>query len=425
MRATFWAALLFHVVGVVAVTFTEKFPSPLDELAHYSYSAYVADTPALFPDFTAMRLQELDTGEWTSTANYLGHPSPYYHLMGTTVLLDPSVGPPSWPPAAWAMRWCNVVLSVAAMALILSAGLSLLLHAKQQIVFAASVVLFPPLAVMGGIVSNDNFALLGAAMVFAGFARRLQWGVSAELLIAIGLVVAGWAKLTAFLMLAGVVVFVEVFQLVSRERAMLSWRQLLLLSAMLIGAIPYLVNLLVFGSPTYLAEQYFVELAGARGITPLGFAQYTFTFLRGFLVTWSALEPANAVQILGFCLVLVLIVVGICLPLRATAERQNEVAMLCLCSGLAFLLVLPLHFYAGWSIHEKTGHLISSYARYYYPLWPGLALAVARSVSIVPSLSLADRFPLLRSDLIWIGALSLLLFSTMQFAIFVRWFSAV
>lgn len=414
------AALAFHVFGAVTMVIVTPFPAPIDELAHYSYVVETSHTGALLPFFPDMRLWDIDTGTWTDSQNYLGHPSPYYHLMA---LLADWLGPagPADAASITVLRYANAALSTVAVALILVAGMALFSGTAERVLFASAVVLFPKLAVLGGIINNDNLALVSGALAFAGLALGVgsRGGLT---MLAAGVVLAGWTKLTALLMVAIAAGTYELITVIRSGRLQLQARHALLAAALVAAAVPYVWNLMQFGSPVYSSGVLQAELLGEDNPVRLDIADYAVFFAKAFALKWAALQPANAVQMLGFAMALVLIVIGLVYAAygASTPAADDRARTLGLAYAAALLFVLPLHFWHSWRGLLITGHILESYSRYYYVLWPGLAVAFALSLPALKKCAAAMGRPRIITPSIWIVAVALLFIGTIQFVFVFR-----
>jgi hypothetical protein len=363
------AALAFHVLGAALVADLSLFPSSLDEIQHLSYLRWMAHAPALFPHFEAIPTLDDRATHWTAAPNYLNHPSPYYlALGGLDRLLGGSVA---------AMRLVNIALSGLAVAIMLRAGFTVLRTPREQAVFAAFLVLFPKMGVVAGIVSNDNAALLATAVVFAGLLRWHATGRLADAaLLAAGLALCGWTKFTVFLMAGFAVAIAELPRLkLMAVRPRLARCAVIALGAGA-GAVPTLENLARYGRPLFHPTNFFTPVAER---TAVSFADYAALFFQQMAITWSAREPARPLEMAG--LAGVLAILGLTVVLAARRARAGEPLtapwIVALGFGLALPPTLALHLWFGWQAVLEDGYLTAAQARYYYGVWPGIALAAA------------------------------------------------
>ena len=180
-------------------------------------------------------------------------------------------------------------------ALMLLAVVRLLPAPSSFALYAAMVVMFPKLAVVGGMINNDNLAVLATGIAIFGLARwQLTTDQSAAAPVALGLALAGWTKLTVLQMIGIAFGAAEALGL-WRERA---WPNMgdaaIIVAGGAIAAIPTLQNLLTYGRPLFISSTHnFVEPAQRPTI---GIALYAVDFLRSMWLKRAALEPMQLVQ---------------------------------------------------------------------------------------------------------------------------------
>src|SRR5262245_50473636 len=127
------------------------FPSDIDEAQHVSYIIEMGEAPTLFPRFDQMFVVDPTLALVTGASNYLNHPSLYYHMMSW---IDEPASPAERRITTW--RIANGVLSTSGVALMLLAVVQLLPAPSSFALYAAMVVMFPKLGVVGGMISNGN-----------------------------------------------------------------------------------------------------------------------------------------------------------------------------------------------------------------------------------------------------------------------------
>lgn len=339
---------------LVLVAANYHFPSAFDELAHISAIRAQADNPDLFADTRGYLMVDAhDISRWTTSANYINHPALYY------LLLSPLGG------SVEALRLANVALSMLAIGIIFATGLRVFQQTADRVVFAILAIAFPKTLLIGGMINNDNLAMVAAAMVFAGMC-----GVpGGALLIAAGLALAGWTKLTALIALSAAV---AILALVDWRKGLMRRETLLFAGGVAAGSIPYLVNLATTGKLFHVNATIF---ASAPGMKPdWGFADYAREFFTAFAMKWPAAEASLPLW-LGAMLImlpLLLALLGV-----ITDERVRRVGT---AYAIATAITLALHFGFGWQSFQEIGDLTIAQTRYYNVLWPGLALAAAAGV---------------------------------------------
>jgi hypothetical protein len=388
-------ALLVYAARCLLFAALAPFPSPFDEHAHLSYVLHILATGDLVPAFEDLRLIELPgLNGFSDRPNYLNHPSPFYVAMAGLAwpLAD-------WPPAMiLALRLVNASLSVAAVAVLLRIGLQLQLSLPAGIVYAALVVATPTLAVVGGVISNDNLAILGGALCCAGALGLLQgrrdgatWAC-----LATGFAFASLAKLTAGLLCGALVLATLVWVIARDGAAPLAARPARLAFILCFAAIlPYVALWADYGSPAPftpgqadMIERRLDEYAGWRDLR-LDLPQYLAHFGWSMLYGWRPSPPQNRMEIWLLvlpALLILLAVLGVGAAGLAAARRcLDPTAAFVLASAAALAIVLVIHIDFAFRLHQETGWPRGIYPRYYFPLLAAVpaasALLVQRAAS--------------------------------------------
>lgn len=369
---TVWAPLLPVIAAnlciIIFIAIIYPFPSMFDELGHVSVVRAQFEHPDLFADTrNYMLVRAEDITRWSGNANYINHPAFYY--LGIAPLLG-------FDHQVLALRFANVAMSMLAFAILLTAGVRFFGAVADRVMFAIIVASFPKTALTGGMVNNDNLAMVAAALVFSGLTNSVGGG----LMVAGGLALAGWTKLTALIALATVV---GVKALLDYKCGLFRRDNWLALGGLVIGSLPYLVsfartgklfhvNVAVFGTPPQSRPDW--ELF-----------EYMREFFLQFVAKWPAAEASLPLAI-GTLLIL--------LPLFLAAigiVKDQRVRSIGIAYFAATFVTLALHFTFGWQSFQSIGDLSIAQTRYYNVLWPGLALAGAAAISQLRVL----RYPIL------------------------------
>lgn len=383
-------ALLFHLAGALWIALAVPFPAHIDELQHLSYIEDMAEHPVLFPRFQAMRVLDRDGRNFTQERNYLNHPSLYYHLMASVPVTDRS------PKARIrALRLLNVALSAAGVMLMLWGGLVLLPSPAAFAAFAALLVMFPKLAVVGGLINNDNLSVFATGLCFAGLARLHRGGgLMSGALLGLGLALAGWGKLTVLIMAGLAVLAAEALRLGAAPDR----RHWFGLGAAGIGGlvaiVPTVENYLAYGAPLFISVESGHNFVPVAERPDLGFLGHGLFFLYNMALKWPALEPAGAAQLAGLSLVVAAVAVSVATWIRDRWYRggtllvptaENAARLLAVAYGASAVATLGIHMLFGWQMFREMGDLTSAQPRYYYAVWPGIALACALAVERLPA----------------------------------------
>jgi len=373
------AFALLHLTLTLVVALSAPFPTGVDELQHLSFVAHMERFPSLVPDYGSMfTLAPEGAIQFTDERNYLQHPSFYYAILSW-------IGDFSAPltDVITRLRIANVALSNLAVVILLISASDLLREKEAFWTFSAAIVLVPWLAPVGGSINNDNLALLGGALVFAGLSslatKRATFDVA--LLVGGGFALGALSKLSAGLGLGLWIVFSHVALWRSQENRQINQPYLVtLLVLALIGVSPYLANLTAFGSPLYFGDHVFTSSGG-----PIisSFADYALKNLGLFLDSWVVFHP-NLFQRMALVLLF-----GACLwALWKSRSLVRSHLFLVAVSGVAaLLLTLSINLGYAYSTHLETGHGHGISARYYFPVWSAVAMGLAIGVGTITSVN--------------------------------------
>jgi hypothetical protein len=346
-------AVLVFIAVAAATLQIYRFPSPFDELAHYSVIRAQFEHPDLFADPRGYLFVDQNAPhDWLAQRNYINHPALYYLLLSPIMWLGDSI---------FALRFANLVIATAALVMTIAAGWRLLPGRFERAAFAVIAACFPKAMIVAGMINNDNLAALAAALVFAGLSGMKRGTV----LMACGLALAGWTKLTALIALAALVGIC----LLIRHRRLFTRENWVALAGALIGALPYLVMRAKTGA--------FVPVNVDAWRVPVAhranwdFAEYTRYFFESLALKWPAAD-ASLPLIVSVALVLLPIALAILCVLRPSPARPVVAATL---GATAITLVIHLGF--GWQSFRTIGDITIAQTRYYNTLWPGLALGGA------------------------------------------------
>src|SRR6266852_7877190 len=236
--------LLLFIVAAVFSAVRKDVTRGFDEVAHASYVAHLQHSGEIWPAFKDMRLLDPSSFRFTSELNYLDHPSPYYVLLAR---LGPNLE--GHPEAILIYRLFNVVLAAIGFAALMAVGLVARLPRLTLYAYIVPLACIPVLVPLAGAVNNDNAAFAGGGIATLAALRLLATGSRASLLAALGgVIVAAWAKLTALLLVGGLVAGVLLW-LLWRGRLPSRWIGLIAL-AVLLAIAPYVALIAQYGSPT-------------------------------------------------------------------------------------------------------------------------------------------------------------------------------
>jgi hypothetical protein len=344
-----------------------------DEVAQVSYVAHIQHTGDGWPALEEMRLLDPHTFQFTGEANYLNHPAKFYALLA---LLGPTLE--GHPQALMVHRLIDIAIAAIGFAALLWLGLAARLPRQEFYAYAVPLACIPVLVPIAGAVNNDNLAFLGGGLAILGAWQLVATGRDGWLVLAlIGVIAAGWAKLTGLLLTAPMVGAVTAY-LLWRKRLPWMWIMSVAL-AVLLAATPYLEFFLQYGSPTpetpaqaaLIADG--ARVAGWADLPRHSFPGYLAYFVAAFVADWMpALAARNALNYAMLAIpvaALLCALAGIALSLRRLWRRQETALDVIVIAGtLAIVATLAIHVGFSYRRYVATGWLMDAYPRYYLPL---------------------------------------------------------
>ena len=361
------------ILALFAISAVLSAPAPgFDELAHVSYIAHIQSTGNFWPTLGSLRLLDPLTFQFTDQANYLNHPPIYYGLLAT---LGPKLE--GHPQAILAYRLFDVWLTTVGLAALLGLGLVARFPRREFYAFAIPLVCIPILVPLAGTVNNDSLAFVGGTIATLGAWQLVATGRSEWLIVALaGMALAAWAKLTGFV-LTGVIVSAVVIYLIGRGR--LRWTTAIpLVFVSVLAAAPYVVYLLLYGSPApeTPAQITLLEAARATGWSDLprqSFPVYLVFFICTFVADWMPIGnhtlPLLIILIPAAALITALIGIVLSLGrLRHSRETTLDVMVIAGAAALAITFALHAGYSYNYSRHYSSGWMANVDPRYYLPI---------------------------------------------------------
>jgi hypothetical protein len=347
-----------------------------DEVAHVSYVAHIQRTGEVWPALPSMNLLDPRTFQFSGEANYLNHPPPFYALLAA---LGPRLE--GHPHALLAHRLIDVALAALGFAALLWLGLAARISPHEFYAYAVPLACIPVLVPLAGAVNNDNLAFLGGAVSTLAVWQLVTTDRPGWFGLAlVGVVIAGWAKLTGLALTGALVGAVMAYLLWRRA----PWRSrgiwaIALVLAFALAAAPYFIYIAQYGSPTPQTPAQFALIengaraAGWAGLPRLSFVSYAVYFVEAFVVEWlPALGARTAFNYAMLAVPLAALAgagAGIVLSL-VRLRRRSETALdvVVVCGSLALVATFALHVAYSYGRHLATGWLMDAYPRYYLPL---------------------------------------------------------
>ena len=365
--------LLLFIVAATTGAMRKDVTQGFDEVAHASYIAYLQHSGEMWPTFGAMRMLDPSTFRFSSEANYLNHPSPYYLLLAH---LGPSLE--GYPQAILIYRLFNVALAAIGLAALMAIGLVAGLPRVTFYAYIVPMACIPVLVSVAGAINNDNAAFAGGGIATLAAFQLLATGSRGWLLAALaGVIVASWAKFTGLLLSGGMVAGVLLWLL---WHGRLPSRSIVLIAvAALLASVPYLALFAQYGSPTPMTpgelamikrDAHAVGWDSAARLTPASYAAH---FVTEFVLEWMpTLKPRSALNYAALAIPIMAALcalAGILLAVRRIAHAEAGPLDIVVAAGaVAFSVTFLLHGIFSYNLHTEFGWLTSAYPRYYLPL---------------------------------------------------------
>jgi hypothetical protein len=371
-RVCLFVLLLFIAAAAISAI-RKDVTLGFDELAHASYVAHLQSTGEIWPAFKDMRMLDATSFRFTGEANYLNHPSPYYWLLAH---LGPTLE--GHPEAIVIHRLFNVALAAIGFAAFMAIGLFARLPRLKLYAYIVPLACIPLLVPLGGAINNDNLAFCGGGIAALAAWRLIATGSSAALLAALGgVVIASLAKMTALLLVGGLVGGVIVW-LIWRGRFKGGWIAPIVIAALLAGA-PYVALTVQYGSPapgtpgqTAMLKAG-AQAAGWDAAARMPPAAYAVHFVGEFVTEWMpALGPRTALNYAALAIPVAAIFcafAGFVVSMRRIASGdEGPIDVMVVAGALAFSLTFVIHGVFSYPYHLTFGWMTSAYPRYYLPL---------------------------------------------------------
>jgi len=372
--------LLLFVVAATLSAIRKDVAFGFDEVAHASYVAHLQHSGQTWPAFEDMRMLDPSSFGFTSEANYLDHPSPYYVLLAR-------IGPTleGHPEAILLDRLFNVVLVAIGLAALMAVGLVAKLPRLTLYAYLVPIAGIPLLAPLAGAINNDNAAFAGGGIATLAAFQLLSTRSRAWLMAALGgVILASWAKFTALLLVGGLVGGVLLWML-WHGRLPSRWVGLIAIAALLAVA-PYVALFVQYGSPTprtpgqialIKSGALAIGWASAERMTPVSYAAH---FVSEFVVEWMpTLKQRNA---LNYAALTIPITAALCAfggflvaVQRIAYEKAGPLDVVVAAGILAFAATFLIHGIFSYELHAEFGWQTSAYPRYYLPLAAAFPLA--------------------------------------------------
>jgi hypothetical protein len=335
-----------------------------------------------------MRLLDPHSFEFTGKATYLNHPPLFYVLLAT---LGPRLE--GHPGALLVDRLIDAAMAALGLAALLGLGLAARLPRHEFYAYAVPLACIPVLAPLAGAVNNDNLAFTGGAIALLGLWQFVTTGRHGWLALAlVGVIAAGWAKLTGLLLGSGLLETAVVYLLWRRRLSVNAIAMAAL--AVAIAAAPYVILIWQYGSPTPETPAQLALLrdgareAGWADLPRQSFPAYFGYFLVAFIADWmptlAPRGPLNDAMLAIPVAALVCASAGLVLSLQRLWRRtETAIDVVVVCGAAAIAATFAIHVIYSFGRYVATGWLMDAYPRYYLPL---IAIVPLAALSLVAAI---------------------------------------
>ncbi len=354
-----------------------RFSYPPDELAHLSYIEYVHSHHHFVPDYKEMKMINN-----RNASNYLSHPPLYYEIMNlvydTSKTIRENVGN---------FRNLSSLLFLLSFLLILSIGFRANLSIVGDFVFLSLLTAVPMHAYIGASISNDTLAMLGVVLFTLGFLKLLEREYSFwnYFLLAIGIFIAYFSKLTAALLIFFALLFYLLYLLRKREMPPLGKREWLLFALVLIPIFYYQISIMVQYHaivPTfnkthpieYLHSPFYVEPQYRQHLDLGEWFQRLLGYIEGGWFGIHSHHSFTKESWWGFFGLLILHIFAIIALFLTCPKSKNSFCKLGKITLLALFAVLVVQFFFSYRAHLHSGYMGGLQPRYLLPFMFAFAI---------------------------------------------------
>lgn len=385
----------------------ERFAVP-DQRAQMSYIIYMEQNPSiLVPEFSDIRIYDITETlqednqviyemEPINQTCYLGHPPLYYKLMqlcGTVELGEGDTVYVNYTKLAN----CNILLTAFAMLLILITGYKLLEKKNASwylhLFYVAICTTLPLYGYLGGGVNNDNLCNLGLVIFWMGLVNYLEKGYSYKTfwLVALGLTISTFAKLTAGLIALLVTAIIIVTDIIkTRKLGIIFNKYFVTTMPLYLVVLSYFITIKdKYGSfqpsykkyaplEEYLSSSFYVAEEDRVVRT---FWQVMEHYFGGLWQTWKATYNSSfmiereGVVAIGYAIVLILFIGCIGYEIFSYIKgRGKNNSLIATAFGLTIIFVILKQAIGHYNTYLSRGYTGGYQSRYYMPCIPIIAI---------------------------------------------------
>lgn len=381
---TFYAKLilyaLFFSFTIFKVEYYKEhinFGYPPDELAHLSYVEYVHNHHHFMPDYNQMRMINNK-----SAYNYLSHPPLYYEIMNLAYDNSKDIR-----DNGTNFRNLSSLLFLLSVMIILFIGFRARFSIVADLVFLSIFTAVPMHAYIGASVSNDTLALLGGAIFAAGFLKLLERDYSflSYFLLALGIVVAYFAKLTAALLIFFALLVYLLQMVVKKEKIAFGKKEVALFAIILAPILYYQLSIIYHYHaivPTfdkthpheYLLSNFYIPPEHRQHLNLSEWFERLLGYIQG---GWFGIHSHHSFTKESWFgsigLLLLHIFAFIALFLKCPQEK-SAFCRLGKITLMALLMVLTVQFFFSYRAHLSSGYMGGLQPRYLLPFMFAFAI---------------------------------------------------
>lgn len=347
-----------------------RFGYPPDETMHLKYIQYVEKNDfEIVPSFEKM-------------PHYLSHPPLYYQLL--TLVYDENI---STKENISQYRTLSMMLYLMALLLILYLGFSITMGTLGHLSYLTLITAIPMHSYLGGSITNDTLAILGAIIAVIGIKRLVEenYHTFSYFMIGFGGFLAYFSKLTAALLLFLALVFFLVRMIYTRKWIQINKKQVLLLLVFLIPVLYYQASIMLNYHalvPTYnhthpeayLKSGFFVVEEFRQNLSHTQWFERMLHYIQG---GWFGIHSHHSfghptwIGVLGLVILHSIAVLALFLPSKKT---QNSITNIGKITLLALFGVLIIQYFFSYKSHITSGYLGGLQPRYLLPFMFSFAI---------------------------------------------------
>ena len=369
---------LFFALAMFKVDYYKdniRYGYPPDESMHLKYIKYVHNHHSVVPEFEKM-------------PNYLSHPPLYYELMNLVYNEHVSI-----KENIDNVRTLSMLIFIAAFMLILYLGFSSSMGILGHFVYLSVISSIPMHAYIGGSISNDTLAILGAIVFILGMKRLIEerYDTSTYLIIGIGVFIAYFSKLTAALLIFFAVLFFLIHMLFTKRWIKLSKTHIILLVLIFVPILYYQLTIIFHYHalvPTYdhthpaqyLKSGFFVPEQYRQHLNPYQWLERLLHHIHG---GWFGIHSHHGFgheQWIGFIGLLVAHIFALFALFLPCKEENRTFCLIGKITLLALLSVLVVQYFFSYKAHLSSGYMGGLQPRYLLPFM--FAFAIMASIFV-------------------------------------------